>query len=58
MMKKYQECCYAQVDDPRKTFVKWDRNDRTWRNPRYESWYSRLTAQERAEQDADSLKAG
>ena len=55
MMKKYQECCYAKVENPRKTLLKWDRNDRDWRTPIYEAkgWYTPA-----AEEELDAIQAG
>ena len=63
MMKKYQECCYHQVDEEAgHTFVKWNANDKEWRNPAYPLWYetAEASARRRAEQDAelDAIQAG
>jgi len=63
MMKKYQECCYHQVDEGAgHTFVKWNANDKEWRNPAYPMWYetAETSARRRAEQDAeiDAIQAG
>merc|ERR1712100_506085 len=62
-MKKYQECCYHQVDEGAgHTFVKWNANDDEWRNPAYPMWYetAEASARRRAEQDAelDAIQAG
>ena len=55
MMKKYQECCYHQVDDAAgHTSVKWNANDKDWRNPSYLTWYE--TPQESARR-SDELDA-